>query len=322
MSADGAIRMWSPLKSAPANPFPIQLPGNTVQIAAAETVSYALLETGIIVGWSTNDFGSNLATPDIRIIAGLQNMVSIDATFERVVALRRDGIVFTWKTSGGKETQDSSGRIIIPVEGLRDIVQVATSSNHSLALDRNGQVFAWGFNGARQLGNNLPDLLQPVSKVSGLESVIAIDTGLSSSFALKSDGTLWAWGSNTSCMMGNGLRPGAESEPGGIQAVPTRIPGLTAVRTFSAGSGHVLALVNDGTVRSWGSNGFGQIGNGAAGYQVSPARVPGLNDVASIYASGMRSFAVTTGGAIWHWGATMPRQTGRDGQPRPLILVK
>lgn len=60
------------------------------------------------------------------------------------------------------------------------------------------------------------------------------------------------------------------------------------------------ALLHDGTVACWGSNGEGQLGQGEADMIASgtPLRVVGLSDVASL--SG--TCAITKGGSVWCWG--------------------
>ncbi len=49
---------------------------------------------------------------------------------------------------------------------------------------------------------------------------------------------------------------------------------------ISCGSGHTLALTNSGEVYAWGSNKFGQVGDGSYGffkYQSIPKKVNGFN---------------------------------------------
>ncbi|HTV01240.1 MAG TPA: hypothetical protein VMF13_11905 [Luteitalea sp.] len=294
----------------------MELPGPAVQGTASQGGFYALLDTGMVVGWDA-------ASARPNTVVGLRDIVQIAANNTVVVALRRDGVVYEW-ASRGERPFTSPGEPSPPtvVSGLANIAQVATSARHGIALDRDGHVYTWGFNGAGQLGTGSSELTQPPTRVPGLDGITAIDAGLSSSFALTADGVLLAWGSNQSCMMGTGSRPGSEREPGGTQPTPTPIPGLKGVRAFDAGEGHVLAVLADGSVRAWGSNGYGQIGNNAAGYQMVPGRVPGLPKVVAVRTSGFRSFAVTAGGDIWHWGVRMPGDTASGGQRTPAVLLR
>lgn len=87
---------------------------------------------------------------------------------------------------------------------------------------------------------------------------------------------------------------------------------LTGV--VAAGRGHVLALKADGKVWSWGSNGWGMLGDpGFTGSRrATPGEVPGLADVVAIAAGGQHSLALKRDGTIWGWGQNTYGQLG-DG---------
>ena len=58
------------------------------------------------------------------------------------------------------------------------------------------------------------------------------------------DGRVWSWGKNVQGSVGDGTNT--------QRAVPVRLETLTDVVAVSAGLGHTLALMSDGTVRAWG----------------------------------------------------------------------
>ncbi|MDZ7814560.1 MAG: hypothetical protein U5N86_00740 [Planctomycetota bacterium] len=67
------------------------------------------------------------------------------------------------------------------------------------------------------------------------------------------------------------------------------------VVAISAGDEHSLALCEDGSLWAWGSNEFGQIGNGKGGEKDSKVLLPvraskpeGMGNVVSISAGGSR----------------------------------
>ena len=76
---------------------------------------------------------------------------------------------------------------------------------------------------------------------------------------------------------------------------PVRIPGLTDVVAISAGDMHSLALLKDGTVRAWGENKYGQIGDGSTVNRNAPTPVTGVRNVVAIAATGYSSVAVLVG---------------------------
>lgn len=71
------------------------------------------------------------------------------------------------------------------------------------------------------------------------------------------------------------------------------------------------AAVAAGTVWEWGSNGFGQLGNGTTSASPSgAAAVPGLSDVADVEGGREHVVALTTSGQILVWGSNQYGQLG------------
>jgi len=122
-----------------------------------------------------------------------------------------------------------------------------------------------------------------------------------------------AWGSNHAGQLGTGNEAGSD--------VPVAVPGLSGVTALSTGSpsdcggsncgGHTLALLSNGTVMAWGSNGHGQLGNGSfSGPEVcnslpcsrTPVAVSGLTGVIAIAAGGEASLALLSNGTVMAWG--------------------
>jgi len=97
---------------------------------------------------------------------------------------------------------------------------------------------------------------------------------------------------------------------------------LTGVRDIAAGSYHVLALKNDGTVWAWGKNYQGQLGDGGKKDRANPARVPRLTDIIAVAAGGYQSVALDRGGSVWVWGKYALDQVGPSGEtlysPSPI----
>src|SRR6185503_7764912 len=74
---------------------------------------------------------------------------------------------------------------------------------------------------------------------------------------------------------------------------------------------HTLALLNDGTVKGWGYNASGQLGDGTTVTRLSPVVVSGLTQVVSI-STGSHSLAVLQDGTVKAWGLNMDGELG-DG---------
>ena len=73
-------------------------------------------------------------------------------------------------------------------------------------------------------------------------------------------------------------------------------------RSIVAGGVHSHALMSDGTVRAWGNNGYGQLGDGSTTARSTPAVVPGLAGITSIGGGFAHTLALKADGSALAWG--------------------
>ncbi|MDC0710749.1 DUF5011 domain-containing protein [Stigmatella sp. ncwal1] len=80
----------------------------------------------------------------------------------------------------------------------------------------------------------------------------------------------------------------------------------------AAGSYHSFALRGDGTVKAWGANSTGQLGDGTTVQRLSPGLVAGLSNVAALTGGDSHSLALSAEGTLYAWGLNSAGQLG-DG---------
>ncbi len=209
----------------------------------------------------------------------------------------------------------------VAVSGIKEAKSVAAGTSHGLALLNDGTVLAWGTNELGQLGDGnttgpetckrepggLPCSTIPVT-VSGLSEVVSIAAGGASSFALQRNGTVMTWG-------GWGQN-GVVDVPVPVCTVAEERPCspnhyLSEVTAIAAGGYYALALLKDGAVMAWGTNEFGQLGDGTSTNSAVPVVVRGLSEVVSIAAGGENSLALLKDGTVMAWGPNGSGQLGR-----------
>lgn len=84
---------------------------------------------------------------------------------------------------------------------------------------------------------------------------------------------------------------------------------------------HTCAVKEDGTVRCWGFNSAGQLGDGSTRNSASPVLVAGLDRVVSVAVGDFHSCALLVGGNVRCWGANSDGQLGDGSTSQRLAPV-
>lgn len=218
-------------------------------------------------------------TPIATILA--QNL-QISGGNAHSVAICESGDIYAWgKNDVGQlgPTGGGGGPTPILVTGFPaglDIKQTdAGSGSHTLALGCDTKVYAWGTNGSGQLGNGAtatssptPTAVKGIGCTGELTGVTYVSGGNDESFAILANKTIVAWGQNDAGQLGDGTTTDrlcpvqvrrCAANGGGI---------LSNVIQVEAGDENCYALLEDGTVWSWGQNVGGNglaLGRGTAG---------------------------------------------------------
>ena len=150
--------------------------------------------------------------------------------------------------------------------------------------------------------------------VVGLSAgVAAIDAGQAHTCALTAGGGVKCWGNNWHGQIGDGTGPTDAPIP-----TPADVVGLdSGVAAVTGGGRHNCALMTTGTVKCWGWNVLGQLGDGTTTDRNTPVDVldiggQPLSGVVSISAGWSHTCVVTTGGGAKCWGLNHAGQLG-DG---------
>lgn len=174
------------------------------------------------------------------------------------------------------------------------IISVALSGYSSFALASDGSVYAWGRNPFGGLGDNTTTQRSvPVKVLKGAydgttflgdnpdNKIIFI----APSAAVAEDGTVYAWGHNDHGQLGNGTTTDSYVP---IKVLRGKYEGTeylgdnstNKIISISSGGLMSVSLAEDGSVYTWGYNGFGGLGDGTNIDNSSPVRV---NSVYSFY---------------------------------------
>lgn len=131
-----------------------------------------------------------------------------------------------------------------------------------------------------------------------ISDIVAVDAGYDHTCAITRAGGVKCWGTNQFGEAGN------STVTARIVPLPVDVTGLASgVKQVTAGQYFTCAVMTAGTVKCWGANDFGQLGNnGAVSQSNVPVDVPGLSGVASISAGAQHVCVVMSAGGVKCWG--------------------
>jgi alpha-tubulin suppressor-like RCC1 family protein len=211
-----------------------------------------------------NGDGSSFVESTPTTVQGETGAAVVRASGNATCALQDDGSVHCWGNAAlGCSACPAISTAPLKVVGLdAPVQQIAVGSVHACALLEGGQVSCWGVgvNGQLGLGPSVMTAAVPQA-IPGL-TAMAISAGASHTCAVLTDGTAQCWGYAD------------VSDP---SFAPVTVPGLTSAIAIASGESHDCAVLSGGGgVVCWGSNGFGQLGDGTTTDSSTPVSVVGL----------------------------------------------
>jgi alpha-tubulin suppressor-like RCC1 family protein len=222
---------------------------------------------------------------------------------------------------------------------------VAIANTHSCALLADGGVSCWGYNVNGELGNGTTVPLSTVPvPVTGITNATALAANAFHSCAVLADGRVECWGGNNYGQLGNGtslqsnvpvavtgLTDATDLAVGYHLCVCGRILGevVTANSATACGLVHrwcrlrsaaparppcrstaTCAILGNGDMSCWGSNWFGQLGNGTNDESIAPIAVPGITGVTDLAAGTGHTCVIVDDEAASCWGYNASGQLG------------
>jgi alpha-tubulin suppressor-like RCC1 family protein len=199
----------------------------------------------------------------------------------------------------------------------RRIVSIAAGAYHTCAVLADGRLLCWGESGSGQLGNGV-NSYEPVpepQEVVGLTGVVQVACTEHRTCALTRDGQMYCWGMNIYGTLGSGTTESYEFSP-------VLVPDLSDVVGLTLGDWHTCAVLRDGTVRCWGKNGMGSLGDGTREDSTTPVTVQGITTAVFIEAALGHTCAILADKTVRCWGRNVTGTLG-DGttteRPSPVV---
>lgn len=176
-----------------------------------------------------------------------------------------EGKVYGCGYNGNNELGDnttSQRNSFIRIGSLENIVNIFTNGYSAYALRNDGNLYVWGYNNYGQLGlGNTSNAVQPTLSTTNVKKLVSI-SDYECTYLLKNDGTVWFTG-YAGTAGNNGL--GDSSNRTSWTQITTNLSGRNVIDIVGGGTGinnrSAWALIDDGSIYSWGYNGYGQLGH-------------------------------------------------------------
>jgi alpha-tubulin suppressor-like RCC1 family protein len=316
-----------------------EIPGiaGVADIAVGQHLTFLIMRDGAALACGENsDFQAGVGQPGVTVdyykrqkvlakptpVTGLRNPKQMAIGGNFVVALLDDGRVMAWGARHDGRLGDiaatdpaipgivSFPRPLSAISGAREIAAGAT---FTLALMNDGTVKGWGLSRRGELGSETGGIFARPVAVPGLSGVRHIVSTAYNAAALLDDGTVKVWGEGQLGMVWS--RASDQSVLGRDFAQPVRVPGLSQVAALYGGfqGTNFIAVLQDGTVRMWGYNGFYQQGLG--NNEEYPLRLasPKVKGVVSAVSAYNGTYFLMADGKLLNAGA-------HHGRPRQFSL--
>ncbi|MEP7049103.1 MAG: hypothetical protein ABJB12_02070 [Pseudomonadota bacterium] len=208
-------------------------------------------------------------------------------------------------------TTPATSSALIPVTGLSGFKAVTAGESFTCGLTSAGGVNCWGSDVQAQLGDGLGSRLTPptalpvqvVGLTSGVKQVVA---NVRTACAVTTAGGVKCWGAGSAGQLGSNVA--LDPDPGGV-TTPADVSGLSSGVVQLAGAyRHYCALLQDHTVRCWGYNQNGQLGDQPATITINqfesiPLEVVGVSNAVAVGTGLSQSCAALATGGVQCWGS-------------------
>lgn len=251
-------------------------------ITANGSVTCALDFSGKAWCWGTDRFGQvgngSPATQAVylpeQVAAGSSIFIAISAGSDHVCALDNARKAWCWGGDSSGQAGDGPDRFFTkysPVRVLGDASYSAIESGGAFtcALDTAGRAWCWGSDSNGMLGDGAgaANKAAPVL-VAGGRAYATIAAGGSTVCALDAATMAWCWGWDRYGQVGDG--PWGQLN----NYSPVRVAGERGYAAITGGAVHMCAADTGWALWCWGSDQFGQVGDGPASQADKTSPVP------------------------------------------------
>ncbi len=275
-------------------------------LSAGGATTCIILENASLQCWGSNaasklGSGSGGSTPAASNLGSGHTAMATAIGFYNSCTILDGGSVKCWGQSNG----GSSGSTMSIGTG-RVAVTITAGFDHACAILDNASLLCWGGNSNGQLGDGTTTTsTSPVSVDLGTgRTAAAVAAGHRHTCAILDNASLVCWGQNNNGQLGDGTTTDSTT--------PVYVDvgsGRYAV-AISGGRYHTCAILDDASLKCWGQNSYGQLGDGSTTTTSTPVSVDlgSGRTAASLSVGNIHTCAILDDASLKCWGY------GRNGE--------
>jgi len=218
------------------------------------------------------------------------------------------------------------------VFGITNATMIAAGDYHTCGIVLGGKVVCWGRGDLNALGGPPPKAQTggktkpeepsglpaepggPPTLISGITGATSVALGLRHGCLIWRGGRVACFGEDESNQLGTFVAPApTKPKPG---AKPTSrlvtVKGIDGATVIALGGRHGCAVVEDGSIRCWGDNSKGQLGDGTTSPRTESVLVADIANAKALALGADHSCALLENGTVRCWGDNAHNQLG-DG---------
>lgn len=240
--------------------------------------------------------------------SGYNNTFFINGVDRKVYSIGKNDVGQLGYSTGGVSTNTLQ---VIP--NIEQAIYVHSIYNHTAVIVADGSLYVFGANTSGQLGKGDLNNTSTPTKITFSKKVVDVATSLQNTGVVLEDGTVWMAGSNNSKQLGNGSTDVNSN-------VFVQVTGITNAVGISLGQEHAVALLSDGTLKSWGRGDFGQLGTSTIDSNTifsltikdTPVVVDNITDAVAVRCTRYTTFVLKSDGTVHAFGSNSNYEIG-DG---------
>ena len=247
------------------------------QVAVSDTFTCAVVSDGTVRCWGSNLYGQlGLAGTGDRgvpfLVPGRQNVRSVATGYGFTCTLLWTGQVDCWGVNFhgtlGCDSPAASdiGPLCTPYPSGSKVSELIAGGELPCARLEDGTVQCWGRNEYGQVGNGTNGHAFQPSTVINVANATAIASGVWRACAVIDNKTVKCWGNNVEGNLGN-----CTNENSDVGVPVYGIDGISSTAaSVSLSSDHTCVLMGDASIRCFGMDDAGQLGDGGGGQSWCP----------------------------------------------------